>query len=85
MRLLDKIRDRVKELTEETASKAAAKETPAPEHGFLDAVREEIGASKSSPEVTVEEVHRAVTEGKRIIHLSFLFPDQIVQDGIIPG
>ena len=54
MRLLDKIRDRVKELTEETASKAAAKETPAPEHGFLDAVKEEIGASKSSPEVTVE-------------------------------
>ena len=65
MRLLDKIRDRVKELTEETASKAAAKETPAPEHGFLDAVKEEIGASKSSPEVTVEEVYRDLQQRKQ--------------------
>ena len=69
MGLLDKIRDRVKELTDETASKTAAKEASAPEHGFLDAVKDEIGApgdGEASPhDVTVEEVYQDLIRRKQ--------------------
>ena len=68
MRLLEMIREKVKQLT--GASEVAAKgqdtvKNARPEHGFLDAVKEEIGASKSSPDVTVEDVYRDLLQRKQ--------------------
>ena len=68
MRLLDMIREKTKLLTK--ASEAAAKgqdtvKKARPEHGFLDAVKEEIGASKSSPDVTVEDIYQDLQQRKQ--------------------
>lgn len=68
MRLLEMIREKAKQLT--GASEASAKGQDAakknrPEHGFLDAVKEEIGASKASPDVTVEDIYQDLQQRKQ--------------------
>lgn len=68
MRLLEKMREKAKELTGATGAAAKGQDAvkkAAPEHGFLDAVKDEIGASKASPEVTVEEVYRDLQQRKQ--------------------
>ena len=66
MRLLDKNREKSKQLTGGTESEASGKK---PAHGFWDAVREEIGApgeGTSSPhEVTVEDVYQDLIQRKQ--------------------
>ena len=68
MRLLEMIREKVKQLTGASEASAKGQDTEKkarPEHGFLDAVKEEIGASKASPDVTVEDIYQDLQQRKQ--------------------
>ena len=68
MRLLEMIREKAKQLTGESEASAKGQDTvkkTRPEHGFLDAVKEEIGSSKSSPDVTVEDIYQDLQQRKQ--------------------
>ena len=72
MHLLEKLKEKAKHLTEETVSNASEKEQALKkkaEHGFLEAVKEEIETPRdgeaSSHEVTVEEVYQDLVQRKQ--------------------
>ena len=68
MRLLEMIREKAKKVTgtyEASGKGQDAVKKARPEHGFLDAVKEEIGASRASTDVTVEEVYRDLQQRKQ--------------------
>ena len=68
MRLLEMIREKAKQVTGASEPSAKGQDTvkkARPEHGFLDAVKEEIGASKASPDVTVEELYQDLQQRKQ--------------------
>ena len=65
MNLLDKLKEKTKSLTDEAEKKAGA----APEHGFLDAVKEGMeapaGGSSAPREATVDDVYRDLMQRKQ--------------------
>lgn len=70
MNLLEKIREKTRKLTEEAGLKAPENEHPVKaESGFLDAVKEEIGAPRegetSAHEVTVEALYQDLLQRKK--------------------